>query len=95
MTGETVRLDDQAAAMKTLEPLRQALKGKILGVQISTIQSDVANTYFKDVVSEIRTYKTTQEEDLDIQAGRHRCHLRQPGHPGRQPGEARVAMRPS
>ncbi len=70
MTGETVRLDDPAAAMKTLEPLRQALKGKILGVQISTIQSDVANTFFKDVVSEIRTYKTTQEEDLDIQAGR-------------------------
>lgn len=70
MTGQTVQLDDSAAAMKALEPLRQALKGKILGVQVSTIQSDVANTYFKDVVSEIRTYKTTQEEDLDIQAGR-------------------------
>ncbi len=70
MTGETVRLDDPAAAMKTLEPLRQALKGKILGVQISTIQSDLANTYLKDVVAEIRTYKTTQEEDLDMQAGR-------------------------
>jgi octopine/nopaline transport system substrate-binding protein len=70
MTGQTVMLDDPAAAMKALEPVRQALKGKILGVQVSTIQSDVANTYFKDVVSEIRTYKTTQEEDLDIQAGR-------------------------
>ena len=70
MTGESVKLDDPAAAMKALEPLRQALKGKVVGVQVSTIQSDVANTYLKDVVTEIRTYKTTQEEDLDIQAGR-------------------------
>ena len=27
------------------------------------------NTYFKDIV-EIRTYKTTEEHDLDLQAGR-------------------------
>ncbi|WP_254070673.1 transporter substrate-binding domain-containing protein [Acidisphaera sp. L21] len=70
LTGQTIRLDDAAAAKTALEPLRQALKGKILGVQVSTIQSDVANLYLKDVVAEIRTYKTTQEEDLDIQAGR-------------------------
>ncbi len=70
LTGQTIRLDDPAAAKIALEPLRQALKGKILGVQVSTIQADVATTYLKDVVAEIRTYKTTQEEDLDIQAGR-------------------------
>lgn len=70
MTGTVVQLDDAAAAKIALEPVRQALKGKILGVQVSTIQSDVANAYFKDVLAEIRTYKTTQEEDLDIQAGR-------------------------
>ena len=70
MTGVVVQMDDPAATKAALEPVRQALKGKILGVQVSTIQSDVANQYFKDVLSEIRTYKTTQEEDLDIQAGR-------------------------
>jgi octopine/nopaline transport system substrate-binding protein len=70
MTGVPVQMDDAAAAKVALEPVRQALKGKVLGVQVSTIQSDVANTYFKDVLSEIRTYKTTQEEDLDMQAGR-------------------------
>ena len=70
MTGVAVSLDDPAAAKTQLEPVRQALKGKVLGVQVSTIQSDVANTYFKDVLSEIRVYKTTQEEDLDMQAGR-------------------------
>ena len=70
MTGVTVPLDDPAAAKTALEPVRQALKGKVIGVQVSTIQSDVANAYFKDVASEIRVYKTTQEEDLDMQAGR-------------------------
>ena len=70
MTGVTVSLEDPAAARTAMEPVRQALKGKVIGVQVSTIQSDVANTFFKDVASEIRTYKTTQEEDLDIQAGR-------------------------
>ena len=39
-------------------------------MQVSTIQADVANTFFKDVLADIRVYKTTQEEDLDIQAGR-------------------------
>ncbi len=70
MTGTPVSLDDPAAARIAMEPLRKALKGKVLGVQVSTIQSDVANTYLKDVLSEIRVYKTTQEEDLDMQAGR-------------------------
>ena len=70
LTGTTVQLDDPAAARTALEPLRQALKGKTIGVQVSTIQSDVANTYFKDVAADIRVYKTTQEEDLDMQAGR-------------------------
>ena len=70
MTGITVPLDDPAAAKAALEPVRQALKGKVIGVQVSTIQSDVANAYFKDVASDIRVYKTTQEEDLDMQAGR-------------------------
>ena len=70
MTGVSVMLDDPATAKIALEPVRQALRGKTIGVQVSTIQSDVANTYFKDVVAEIRVYKTTQEEDLDMQAGR-------------------------
>ena len=70
MTGVPVSLDDPAAAKTALEPVRQALKGKVIGVQVSTIQADVANTYFKDVASDIRVYKTTQDEDLDMQAGR-------------------------
>ncbi len=64
-----VSLDDKAgmdAAVKALTPI---LKGKTIGVQIATIQADMLNTYFKGVV-DIRTYKTTEEHDLDLMAGR-------------------------
>jgi octopine/nopaline transport system substrate-binding protein len=64
-----VSLDDKAgmdAAVKSLTPL---LKGKTIGVQVATIQADMLNTYFKNIV-DIRTYKTTEEHDLDLMAGR-------------------------
>lgn len=69
LTGQRVNLNDQAAAMRQLEPLRQALRGKVIGVQVSTIQAEFLNTYFKDAV-EVRTYRTTEEHDLDLAAGR-------------------------
>ena len=49
-----------------------ALKGKVMGVQIATIQADLLNTYLKGI-ADIRTYKTTEEHDLDLEAGRDRC----------------------
>jgi octopine/nopaline transport system substrate-binding protein len=67
--GMNVSLDEKAgldAAVKALTPL---LKGKTIGVQVATIQADMLNTYFKDIVT-IRTYKTTEEHDLDLMAGR-------------------------
>jgi octopine/nopaline transport system substrate-binding protein len=67
--GMNVSLNDKAgldAAVKALTPL---LKGKTIGVQTATIQADMLNTYFKDIVT-IRTYKTTEEHDLDLMAGR-------------------------
>lgn len=67
--GMNVSLDDKAgldAAVKALTPL---LKGKTIGVQVATIQADMLNTYLKDIVT-IRTYKTTEEHDLDLMAGR-------------------------
>ena len=68
-TGKRVSLDDKAATEAAIKELTPALKGKIIGVQIATIQADLLNTYFKGVV-EIRTYKTTEEHDLDLAAGR-------------------------
>jgi octopine/nopaline transport system substrate-binding protein len=38
-------------------------------VQVSTIQANFADKYLKDV-AEIREYKTTEQHDLDLSAGR-------------------------
>jgi len=68
-TGKRVSLDDKAATDAAVADLAPALKGRIMGVQVSTIQADVLNTYFKGLV-EIRTYGKTEEHDLDLQARR-------------------------
>jgi octopine/nopaline transport system substrate-binding protein len=68
-TGTAVSLDDKAAMDAAVQALTPALKGKVIGVQIATIQADLLNTYFKGIV-DIRTYKTTEEHDLDLEAGR-------------------------
>ena len=62
-------LDDEAATEAAVKVLTPLLKGKVVGVQVSTIQADLLAKYFKGVV-EVRTYKTTEEHDLDLQAGR-------------------------
>ena len=68
-TGKRVSLDDKAATEAVVKDLAPALKGHIVGVQVSTIQADVLNTYFKGLV-DIRTYGKTEEHDLDLQARR-------------------------
>jgi octopine/nopaline transport system substrate-binding protein len=64
-----ISLDDKAATDAAFAAIKPLLKGKVIGVQVSTIQADLLNTYLKDTV-EIRTYKTTEEHDLDLAAGR-------------------------
>jgi octopine/nopaline transport system substrate-binding protein len=68
-TGTRVSLDDKAATDAALKELAPALKGKIIGVQVSTIQADTLNQFFKGK-AEIRTYGKTEEHDLDLQASR-------------------------
>lgn len=68
-TGRRVSLDDKAATEKAIAAITPMMKGKIVGVQIATIQYNLLNTYLKNVVT-IRTYKTTEEHDLDLAAGR-------------------------
>ena len=68
-TGKRVSLDDKAATEAAVKDLAPALKGHIVGVQVSTIQADVLNTYFKGLV-DIRTYGKTEEHDHDLQARR-------------------------
>lgn len=56
-------------ATKLLDDLKKSLKGKVLGAQISTTQSKFLDMHFKEG-SEIREYKTAEQVDLDLAAGR-------------------------
>jgi len=67
--GEQNLTKDLASAEKTIEELKPHLKGKVLGVQVATTNLAWAEKYFKGV-AEIREYKTTEQHDLDLAAGR-------------------------
>lgn len=66
--AKDVVLSDEAAAKASVAADTKALDGKVLAVQASSIQVDFAKTYLPDVKN--RAYETTQEEDLDLKAGR-------------------------
>jgi octopine/nopaline transport system substrate-binding protein len=69
-TGETYNLvTQQAAAEKAIEATKPLLKGKTIGVQVSTTHPVFAEKYLKGT-AEIREYKTTEAHDLDLLAGR-------------------------
>ena len=68
--GKLVNFDkDKAAGAATLKSLREALKGKTIGVQVSTTHANFASDHLKDVAT-IKEYKTTDERDLDLKSGR-------------------------
>jgi octopine/nopaline transport system substrate-binding protein len=60
---------DKAAGDAAVKAVQAALKGKTIGVQSSTTHSNFANKYLKDVAT-IKEYKTTDDRDLDLKAGR-------------------------
>ena len=69
-TGQAFNLgSQQAAAEKAIDASKPLLKGKTIGVQGSTIHSNFADKYLKGT-AEIREYKTTEQHDLDLAAGR-------------------------
>ena len=54
----------------TMTPDAAGLAGKIIGVQVSTIHQDYAQTYFGDSAAEIKLYQTQDEANQDLVAGR-------------------------
>jgi octopine/nopaline transport system substrate-binding protein len=60
---------DTPEAKKVIEDLKPILKGKSVGVQVSTIHANFMDRYFKDTL-DVREYKTTEQHDLDLAAGR-------------------------
>ena len=59
-----------AAKDSTATPDAAGMKGKIIGVQVSTIHLDYVTKYFKDGAKEIKTYQTQDEVNQDLAAGR-------------------------
>lgn len=53
-----------------MEATPEGLKGKILGVQVSTVHADYAKKYFGPVAAEIKEYQTQDEANADLAAGR-------------------------
>lgn len=60
---------DEAAAQAEIDKLKPILKGKVIGVQTASIAASFVDKYLKGVV-EVREYKTTEQHDLDLAAGR-------------------------
>ncbi len=67
--GEKFSLTNEAEAQKALDTIKPLLKGKTVGVQVSTIHAAFMDKYLKGTV-EVREYKTTEQHDLDLAAGR-------------------------
>ncbi|KAA0595388.1 octopine/nopaline transport system substrate-binding protein [Azospirillum lipoferum] len=69
-TGTTVDLGGDPAKVKAaLDPIAAQLKGKSIGTQTATSNTTFLEKYLKDSVT-VREYKTTEQHDLDLQAGR-------------------------
>jgi octopine/nopaline transport system substrate-binding protein len=60
---------DPEAAKKAIEAMAPKFKGKVLGVQGSSTAAKFADAMLKGIV-EIREYKTTDQHNLDLVAGR-------------------------
>jgi octopine/nopaline transport system substrate-binding protein len=69
-SGTTVDLGGAPATIKpALDAVAAGIKGKAIGAQGSTANAGFLEKYFKGVV-EVREYKTTEQHDLDLKAGR-------------------------
>jgi octopine/nopaline transport system substrate-binding protein len=62
-------IKDPAAGDAAVKAVQAALKGKTIGVQVSTTHANFASKYLKGV-ADIKEYKTTDERDLDLKSGR-------------------------
>ena len=69
MTGARLNLNDHAVADPVMQHIGDMLKGKIVGVVLSTSQEALIRSYFGSGV-QVRTYKSSPERDLDLGAGR-------------------------
>lgn len=68
-SGKPLDLNDKGAADPVMQQIEQVLDGKTIGVVQSTSHEQLIHAYFGNKVS-VRTYKSSQDRDLDLAAGR-------------------------
>jgi octopine/nopaline transport system substrate-binding protein len=70
-SGQTFNLATQEAeAQRVFQEMRALLRGRTVGVQTATTNAAFLQRYFADAGMTIREYRTTEEHDLDLAAGR-------------------------
>jgi octopine/nopaline transport system substrate-binding protein len=68
-TGATVTMTPGQTGVKEIAALKEAFKGKTIGIQAATVYAKFIYDNFGDVAT-IREYKTGADRDLDLQNGR-------------------------
>jgi len=100
--GQRLSLTTQEAeARAIIAQMRELVRGRTVGVQVSTTNANFLNEFFGGGVITIREYRTTEQHDLDLQNGRldaiFAAHsaltatFRQPGFEGFQIAGAGIA----
>ncbi|WP_416067033.1 transporter substrate-binding domain-containing protein [Rhizobium sp. ZK1] len=68
-TGATIKMTPGQTGVKEIEALKEAFKGKTIGIQAATVYAKFVYDNFGSI-AEIREYKTGADRDLDLQNGR-------------------------
>jgi octopine/nopaline transport system substrate-binding protein len=68
-TGTTISMTPGQTGVKEVDALKEAFKGKTIGIQAATVYAKFVYDNFGDI-AEIREYKTGADRDLDLQNGR-------------------------
>ncbi|MFC3206756.1 transporter substrate-binding domain-containing protein [Aquamicrobium soli] len=68
-SGTEVKMDVGQTGVKEVDALKEAFKGKTIGIQASTVYAKFIYDNFGDTAT-IREYKTGADRDLDLQNGR-------------------------
>ena len=68
-TGAEVKMDVGQTGVKEIDALKEAFKGKTIGIQAATVYAKFIYDNFGDIAT-VREYKTGADRDLDLQNGR-------------------------
>lgn len=68
-TGNTITMKTGETGVKEIDALKEAFKGKTIGIQAATVYAKFVYDNFGSI-AEVREYKTGSERDIDLQNGR-------------------------